>query len=187
MKKVLFALMIPAAVLANDQCVLQDRTVTRGTLTIAERTSIRTEVVPAASNQRRCLVNFRARIGTEWHTAFGEYEWDGHTPREQACAVAVKRAEDDLRERVGRSQVLSEKILICNDNPDLRTLRQSNPGTVADLSQFRPHPEYIKEFYHNGTVCRWFVDSMYTGRDIRTFQGIICRIQDNRWVVVDKF
>lgn len=187
MKKLFFAMFIPIASMASEQCVLHDRTVSRGTVTIAERTTIKTEVVPSTNNRRRCMVNFRARIGAEWHTAFGEHEWDGHSAREQACTVAVKRAEDDLLERVGKSQVVSEKILICNDNPDLRTLKQTNPGTVADLSQFRPHPEYTKEFGHNGTVCRWFLDSMYTGRDIRTFQGIICRIQDNRWVVVDKF
>jgi len=187
MKKLLVTILLPAVSLANDQCVMQDRTVSRGQVVIAERSNIRTEVVPTTANQRRCLVNFRARIGTDWHTAFGEHEWDGARPREEACAVAVKRAEDALRERVGQSQVVSEKILICNDNPDLRTLRQTNPGTVGDLSQFRPHPDYPREFWHNGAVCRMFLDSAFVGRDIRTFQGAICRVQDNRWVVVDKF
>lgn len=187
MKKLLLLSLLPVVSLANDQCVLQDRTVSRGHVAIAERSSIRAEVVPSVSNQRKCMVNFRARIGIEWHTAFGEYEWDGQRPREEACAVAVKRAEDALRERVGQSQIMSEKTLICNDNPDLRTLRQTNPGTVGDLSQFRPHPDYMREFWHNGAVCRWFLDSTFTGRDIRTFQGVICRVQDNRWVVVDKF
>lgn len=187
MKNLVAFLLLPAMAAANDQCVLQDRTVSRGHVVIAERSNFRADVVPSTSNQRKCIVSFRARIATEWHTAFGEHEWDGHRPREEACAVAVKRAEDSLRERVGKSQVVSEKILICNDNPDLRTLRQTNPGTVGDLSQFRPHPDYVREFQHNGAVCRWFLDSTFTGRDIQTFQGVICRVQDNRWVVVDKF
>lgn len=187
MKKLLIALIMPTAVLANEQCVLQDRTVSRGTVIIAERDNVRSEVVPSMNGGRRCMVNFRARIGANWHTAFGEYEWSGDRPREEACAVAVKRAEDSVKERVGRTQVISEKVLVCNDNPDLRTLRQTNPGTIGELSQFRPHPEYPREFWHNGAPCRFFLDSTYTGTDIRTFQGVICKVHDSKWVVVDKF
>jgi len=187
MKQILISLLLPALAVASDQCVLQDRTVSRGSVTIAERADIRSEVVPAVSGGRKCMVNFRARIGTEWHTAFGEYEWLGDRPREEACAVALKRAEDAVRERVGRSQVISEKTLICNDNPDLRTLRRANPGTIGALSQFRPHPEYTREFWHHGAPCRFFLDSAFVGADIRTFQGVICKVHDSKWVVVDKF
>lgn len=186
MKKLLALILIPTAVLA-DQCVLQDRTVSRGSVTIAERDAIRAEVVPAFNGARKCMVSFRARIGSEWHTAFGEYEWSGDRPREEACAVAQTRAEDLVKERVGRSQVISEKTLICNDNPDLHTLRQTNPGTIGDLSQFRPHPEYPREFWHNGAPCRFFLESSYVRTDIRTFQGVICKVHDSKWVVVDKF
>lgn len=187
MKKLFLSMLVSSSVFAADQCVLQDRTVSRGSVVIAERADIRTEVVPSYNGGRRCMVNFRARIGADWHTAFGEHDWDGARPREEACAVALKRAEDSVRERVGRSQVISEKTLICNDNPDLRTLRQANPGTMGDLSQFRPHPEYTKEFWHNGAPCRFFLESAYTGADIRTFQGVICKVHNSKWVVVDKF
>ena len=186
MRKLLISLLIPGTVLAQ-QCVLQDRTVSQSTITIAERSEIIPEVVPAYGGGRKCMVAFRARIGAEWHTAFGEYEWDGSRPREEACAVAVKRAEDSVRERVGKTQVMSEKTLICNDNPDLQTLKQLNPGTVGELSQFRPHPEYPREFWYNGAQCRLILDSQYTGKDIKTFQGVICRVDRSKWVVVDKF
>lgn len=186
MRKLLISLILPGAALAQ-QCVLQDRTVSRGYVTIAERADIRTEVVPGFAGGKKCMVNFRARIGNEWHTAFGENEWDGNRPREEACAVALRRAEDSVRERVGRSQVVSEKTLICRDNPELDIMRQANPGSIGNLSQFRPHPEYPREFWYNGAPCRFFLDSQFTGRDIRTFQGVICKVQDSKWVVVDKF
>jgi len=188
MKKILIALIMPTVALANsDQCVLQDRTVTQQSVTVAERADIRAEVVPAFGNSKKCMVSARFRIGGAWHTGFGEYEWPGDRPRDEACGIATKRAEDSVRERVARSQVVSEKVLICSDNPDLRTLRQTNPGTVARLSQFRPHPDYPRAFWHNGTHCRIFLDSVYQGQDIRTFQGVICRLDDSNWVVVDKF
>ena len=186
MKHLLISLLLPTVALAQ-QCVLQDKTVTRGTVVIAERSEIRPEVVPAVGGGRKCMVSFRARVGATWHTAFGEYEWPGDRPRDEACAVAMKRAEDSVRERVAATQIVSEKVLICRDNPDLNTILQINPGTVGELSQFRPHPEYPREFWHNGTQCRFILDSAFTGQDIRTFQGIICKVHNAKWVVVDKF
>ena len=186
MKRLLALALIPATVLASE-CVLQDRTVSRSTVTIAERSKIKPEVVPSVNNGRKCMVTFRVRIGADWHSAHGEYEWAGDRPREEACTVAVKRAEDEVRERVGRLQTVSEKTMICTDRPDLDALRSTNPGTVAELHQFRPHPDFPREFWHNGAPCRYFLDSAYVQQDVRTFQGVICRIHESKWVVVDKW
>jgi hypothetical protein len=149
MKRLLALALIPATVLAGE-CVLQERTVTRATVTIAERSRITPEVVPTVNNGKRCMVTFRVRIGSEWHSAFGEHEWAGDRPREEACAVAVSRAEDEVRERVGRRITASEKTMVCSDRPDLDALRSTNPGTIAELHQFRPHPDHPREFWHNG-------------------------------------
>ena len=184
LKRLLIVSLIPASALA--ECVLHDRMVTQSNVRIEERSAINRVVVSAPQGQR-CMVNFKARVGSTWYWANGQYDWPGDRPNEEACAVAVARAEDSVRERVGRSQVITEKTLICNDNPDLRTLRQTNPGTMGDLSQFRPHPEYTREFWHNGAPCRFFLDSAFVGADIRTFQGVICKVHDSKWVVVDKF
>ena len=186
MKRLLALALIPATVLASD-CVLQDRTVSRSTVTIAERSRIKPEVVPTVNNGRKCMVTFRVRIGADWHSAHGEYEWSGDRPREEACTVAVKRAEDEVRERVGKLQTVSEKTMICTDRPDLDALRSTNPGTIAELHQFRPHPDHPREFWHNGAPCRYFLDSAYVRQDVRTFQGVICRIHESKWVVVDKW
>ena len=101
--------------------------------------------------------------------------------------MAVKHAEDAVRARVGQSRVISEKVLVCRDQPDLNVLRTTNPGTMGRVHQFRPHPNYPNRFWHNGAQCRWILDSIYRGNDIRTQEGIICQVQDDFWVVVDKF
>ena len=186
MKRLLILALVPATVIASD-CFLADRTVTQSTVTIAERSRITPEVVPSPNGGRRCMVTFRVRIGSEWHTTHGQYDWPGDRPREDACAVAVSRAESEVRERVGRIQTLNEKTLVCNDRPDLDALRSTNPGTVAELHQFRPHPDYPREFWHNGAPCRYFLDSAYVESDVRTFQGVICKVHDSKWVVVDKW
>ena len=181
----LWAVAIPAV--AADRCVLQDRTVSRSEVEILERTPIRRDVIPYLGNQKKCIVDFRVRIGREWHTAMGEHVWPGHLPADQACAWAVKNAEDAVRDRVGRTQSVSEKILVCKDEPRLDTLKDIQVGTVADVGQFRPHPRYPNRFYHNGVQCRWFIEPVFQSGDIRNFQGIICEIKPNQWIVVDKF
>ena len=186
MKRLLILALVPATVIASD-CFLADRTVTQSTVTIAERSRITPEVVPSPNGGRRCMVTFRVRIGSEWHPTHGQYDWPGDRPREEACAVAVSRAEDSVRERVGRTQTVSEKTLVCSDRPDLDALRSTNPGTIAELHQFRPHPDFPREFWHNGAPCRYFLDSAYVRQDVRTFQGVICRVHDSKWVVVDKW
>lgn len=186
-KTIIYGLALATAAAQADQCVLQDKTVLHSNVTIAERSLITATVVPEPTGGKRCLVNFQARVGTTWYTAFGEYAWPGDTPRDQACAAATRRADDSIREQVSSSRVISEKVLICRDDPTLNTLRQVNPGVTGELSQFRPHPDYATEFWHNGTQCRWFLDTGYIVRDVRTWQGIICKIHDSKWVVIDKF
>jgi hypothetical protein len=183
--KFLLLTLLPLSVMA--ECVLQDRTVQLSQVVIAERSQMRAEVVPALKGGRKCMVSFRARVGSDWHSAFGEYEWPGDRPREEACARATAIADQQVRDRVGRSQTASEKVLICSDNPDLKTLQQVNPGTVGRLAQFRHHPDRPSLFWHNGAQCRYFLDSQYTGSDIRTWEGVICQLQGDAWVVVDKF
>ena len=174
------------SVCVHADCILQDKTVSQSSAVIAERTQITATVVPDPVG-KRCLVTFRARVGATWYTAQGDYAWPGDTPRDSACAVAVKRAEDSVRDQVASSRVISEKILICRDDPTLDTIRQTNPGTVGELSQFRPHPDHSREFWHNGAPCRYFLDSAYIRSDVRTFQGVICKVHDSKWVVVDKW
>ena len=101
--------------------------------------------------------------------------------------MAVKNAERETMQRIGQSQTQNESILICKDEPKLSIKSGTKIGTVGQVSQFRPHPELKNRFYHNGSECKWFVDTNFTGRDIRTFQGIICRLDADNWVVVDKF
>lgn len=187
LKKILLAAVVAPGLALSQPCVLQSKNVSRSSAVIQERSAIRADVVPALNGGRRCMVSFQARIDSEWHSAFGEYEWPGDRPRDEACAVAVKRAEDSVRERVSASKIVSENVLICTDNNDMAILRQSNPGTLGRLSQFRPHPDRPNRFWHNGTQCRYFLESQYVKSDIRTWEGVICQINQDDWVVVDKF
>lgn len=187
MKPLLALALVPISVWAQDNCVLQDRVITRSEVVIAERSPIRRDVVPHFDGRRRCMVDFRVRVGRDWHTAYGDHVWDGHRPESEACAIAVTRAEDSVIQRLGQAQTASERILVCKDQPALTPLRNTTVGTVGDLGQFRPHPDRLERFWYKGTQCKWFVEPTFVGGKMRQFQGIICEIQDSKWVVVDKF
>lgn len=181
------ALIVVSPMIMAEQCVLQERTVTQHQAQIEERTTVRRDVVPMPGGGRKCIVDFRVRIGAQWHTAFGEYQWDGNRGSHEGCAIAVERAENAVRDRVGRGASATERVLVCRDRPELQELRESRVGTVGNAGQFRIHPQHQMRFWHNGAQCRWFVEPQFTGRDIRNYQGIICEIGRDQWVVIDKF
>jgi len=181
------ALMLLPLVAFGSECVMQDRTVTDAVVVVQERSNIRREVVPAPDGGQRCIVNFRARVDSTWHWATGQYDWPGDRPREEACAVAMKRAEQSLRNQLRPAHVASQQVLVCTDAPDAGTLRNTQVGTTGRLHQFRPHPEFPNRFWHNGAQCRWFLESAFRNRDIYTYQGVVCQVAEDGWIVVDKF
>lgn len=185
MKRLLLAVLMP--VLAQAECVMTDRVTTAAAVRIEERSDVRREIVPSPqAGHRRCQVSFKARIGAQWHLAMGIYDWPGNTTDTEACAVAQARAEASVRTQVAPVGVRSESTMICSDRPNLETLRKTMIGQQGRLHQFRPHPDYPQEFMHNGTRCRWFLDTEWAQTDVVTRQGIICRLDSTQWVVVDK-
>jgi hypothetical protein len=186
MQKIILTLLIPSSVFAQ-QCVLQSKTIDNTKTTITEISEIRRDIVPWANGQKKCIVNFKAQIDKQWHMAHGEYIWDGELPAQDACGIAVTQAKKDLTQSVKPSKLISEDVLICNDDTKQNTIKVAKVGSIVDIGQLRPHPTYPNRFYYNGTECKWFLDVSWTGKDIRQYQGIACKVEPTKWVVTDKF
>jgi hypothetical protein len=182
----ILAAMLVSATPVFAECVLQTKTTTASEV-VAEKGDVSTNLVTMPAGDRKCLVTFRARVGDEYHFAAGEAAWDGRSDPGVACGKAVKDAEKRLIESVSPTALRSEQALICNDNPRLSPLSGAAIGTKGDLSQFRPHPGRPELFWHNGTQCRWILDTVFESQKIQTFQGIVCNLAGSEWVVVDKF
>ena len=187
LKRLAILALLPMTVQAA--CVLTDRTSTASDVQIQERSGMRRHVVPTPglAGYRRCEVSFQARIGDRWYMASGYHDWPGDRPPAEACGIAQTRADSHAREQAGPSQVATHRTMVCTDRDDFNPARNVAVGVHAQLHQFRPHPNFPNEFWHNGTRCRWFLDTGFTGKTVRTWQGIICKIHDSKWVVVDKF
>ena len=186
-RRLLTACLLAPVLAMAQQCVLQTRTVTQGQIQIEERSQISAQIVPVPGGDQRCMISMRGRVGATWYTGFGEFVFPRTGSPEQACVSARSRAEASIVSQAGARQVATDSTLVCKEDPSLDSLRKAEIGTVAKLAQYRPHPDYPNDFRHNGTRCRWFLDPAWTGRELRTGQGIICQLQDDNYVVVDKF
>lgn len=168
------------------ECQLVETSVSKGQLAIQERGTITRDIVPTLTNQQACQVRFRVRIDNQWHDAIGSTVWASNITLKEACGQAVSDAESKLIERLGRQQVVQHRTMICSDDSKFGANGPVPVGQVGDIGQFRPNPTYPKEFVYNGTLCRYFLETVYD-QTVRTKQGIICRIENSKWVVVDKF
>ncbi len=186
LKKLSILFLIPAA---QAVCVYTERTATASEAQIQERSGIVRQILPTPglAGYRRCEVTYQARIGEQWYLASGYHDWPGDKPSAQACAIAQTRADNFARDQAGTSQVATQRSMVCSDREDLNPQRDVALGVHAQLHQFRPHPNFPNEFWHNGTRCRWFTEPSFTGRDIHNYQGVICQVRKTDWVVVDKF
>jgi hypothetical protein len=181
------ALLTAATTAGAVQCVLQNKTVNRSQAAVQERSQISTNIVPDNLDTKKCMVTMRVKIANNWHTAFGEQVQHPGMSLSDACTVAIRTAEQSAIERVSGSVALNQSTMICTDQPGIDSLVDPVPGTSGDISQFRPHPDYPREFWYNRTRCRWFLNTAWQSTELKTFQGVICQTTPRTWVVVDKF
>lgn len=188
MSRVMLVALVAASTVATAQenCVLQTATVTNS-IAVVERGAVTANIVTDSRSVKKCVVAFRARVSNTWHVTGGEWQWDGVSPPETACALAVKEGEKALVETLAPMSLRSEQRMLCNDSEQLQTLALLEIGQHGNLDQFRIHPNYPQIFYHNGTECRWTLDTAFERSKVKTYQGIICKTAGNRWVLVDRF
>ena len=187
MRNLILLLLLPTTVWAQQNCVLQEKVVNRSSVSISEISDIRKDIVPWGNGQKQCIVNFSALVDNSWYPAHGNYIWDGELPAADACGIAVNKAKKDLTNSVKPSKIVSEDVLICKDDTGNSSIAITKVGSFVDIAQLAVHTKYPRRFYYNGAECRWFLESNWTGKDIRQYQGIACKLEPSKWVVVDKF
>lgn len=182
------ALVVATALLAlnaNAECVLQETTVNTVQNTVVQHDNIVRDIVPYGSKQK-CIVRYRALVNNVWHTTFGEYVFDDTDPA-SACATAIINSDKQLLLLLEESNIASQQTLVCHDDDTMINLPNTEVGTVGNVSQYRVNPERPENFFYNGTECRWFLSTEFILKNVLTHQGIICKIDNESWIVVDKF
>jgi hypothetical protein len=185
MKKLAYFLLLAPLSASAAECLLAERSQVQAVGRVDQIQDLKVTVIALRDQSRRCTVNFRAKINGVWSPGFGEYTWRTDMPDEIACNNALERAKTNLIELTGNQRITSEKHLQCDEGSDpIKTIRVGQ--TVAENS-WTPHPKKVGSFWYQGAECRWFVETDVMGRDLYQWQGIVCRVRQGEWVVVDKF
>ena len=182
------AIVIAIAISANAQadCYVRSAITNQTSISITNIADVQPLVVPISATENKCIVNFRAQVNGQWITAEGE----NVGPKTQSEAILCKGAMDQ-----GRTQILSradgkslsmEQNMVCTDQ-NIPKIKKVNIGDLIQESEVLPHPNFTKRFAYHNVTCRWFAEPEVKSGDLLHRQGIICRIHDNEWQVVDKW
>lgn len=190
MRKIIFLIIstISLTSLAQD-CLLQERTVSKDSGTISDIRNVRAEVLPWKNGYQKCVVTLDGLANGQWSQGRGEFVWDGQSSSKQACSAAVELAKKNLLNELKSSTISNESVVICREKPkEEQPLLNPKVGTILDNPNvLRVHPKFQNTFYHNGEECRWYIETGWNGKDILQFNGIVCRYGPKKWIIVDKF
>ena len=148
--------------------------------------NIQKTIVPISETQNKCIVNFRAQLNGAWHTIEGEAVGIKADNTDPLCTQALNSSRRNFLTQFGTNDVTVEQNMVCTD----QVIAKLHPVKVGDTikeSEVAPHPNFLKRFEYRNTFCRWFMEPEVRVGDIIQRQGIVCRIRDDEWQVVDKW
>jgi hypothetical protein len=183
-------LLIAAAVLAacnvNAECYTRSAMTNQMKARIERVTDVHKTVVPTPEGQKRCTVSFRAFINGDWKSGEGMSQARSGTPDDQVCAQAYNSGTTFLLQSIGGSNMVVEQEMVCSDEPKPQ-VRMVRVGDVIAESEVQPHALRRRPFVYNGSVCRWFTQMDSSRVVLDPLEGIMCRMTNDQWKVVDKF
>ena len=174
------------AVTAHAECFTRSAMTNQMKARIERVTDLHSTVVPTTEGQKRCTVSFRAFINGDWHSGEGTSQANPSIPDAQVCSQALNSGRTFLLQSVGGSSLTAEQEMVCSDEPK-PSVRLVKVGEVIRESQVQPHAYQRRSFVYNGATCRWF--SQFDPHEVvlEPAQGIMCRMNNDLWKVVDIF
>jgi len=135
------------------------------------------------AKQGVCTVEFDIEVdGVNHHLTETEKGWE-QTP--SLCYYARERARKNLLLNLG-GKFKSEAVTSCKDGTT--PPNKIRIGDTILANEVGPSP-IKKTFKHKGATCRMFQEHTTVDRELRTYNGVICQIDnsDTNWLVVDKW
>ena len=172
---------------AHGECYVRSAVTNQTRIDISEIADVDTFVVPVSPTQNKCIVNFRALVDGRWITAEGERTGSKTISEAELCRGAVDSGRVQILSQASGGRMNVEQNTVCDDRPAIQ-VRKVQRGEHVRESEVLPHPNFPKPFVYRTTTCRWFIEpEVVPGRDLLQRQGIICRLHDTDWQVVDKW
>ena len=185
-KQTVLVAALVSATTAQAECYIRSAMTAQAKLKITRITDVHTLVVPVSDTQNKCLVNFRAQINNEWITVDGENIGARKMSEDLLCKGAMDQGRTQVLNRANSRDVTVENNMVCTDQP-IPQIRRVQVGDMVKESEVQPHRNYPNPFVYRNATCRWFNEPEVTVGDLLNRQGIICRMHDDEWQVVDKW
>jgi len=185
-RQIILAAIVGTAATAQADCYVRAAITAKTALKITSVADVQPLVVPISGTQNKCIVNFRAQVNGEWITVEGEKVGPKTLSESLLCKAAIDQGRTQILSQASGNQLAMEQNMVCTDQK-IPQVRKVSIGDLLQESEVLPHPNFPSKFGYRSTVCRWFVEPEVKPGDLLSRQGIICRMHDNEWQVVDKW
>ena len=162
---------------ATAECILNQVTNAQTTGRITSTAGINKLVVPFKENQHKCVVSFDALIQNKWHQGVGTHVFGNGESEGKACAIALKTGKLNLIREMFPEDLQSDGVLVCSDEK-----RKSRLTGIEGMT-----PIQNKVFQHKGKHCQWFNETVQENNDFYQYTVIMCEMNINEWVELDRF
>lgn len=176
---------------AHAECYSRSSTLNQFNGAIERTSDLARDIVMMPPDDMQCTVTFRVMLSGVWHTAQGQARGSRLMNENQLCAQAQDSGRVRVMERVDGSRTTMSQELVCTDQ-DLPQTRKT-PVKIGDIireSEVAPHWDLKQRasFVERGMECRAFMETLPYGTSgmVQSF-GKICKLDNNRWRVVDKW
>jgi len=131
----------------------------------------------------QCDVKFKLTVDGQTHDIAGSYK--GLENDSMLCYNAVQHAKKEFLLTLG-GKFQTESITVCSDGQ--KPNRKIKVGDVI-LENEVSRSKVDKYFTHKSSKCRMFVDRNSVNGELKTYNGVICQIDNTgtNWLVVDKW
>ena len=183
----LIGLVVPAVSFAECSIESKIATKTPEPVNIEETRNYKTALVPTEQGTKSCFVTFEVKFADTWYPVYGEQEWDGNSLATTACAMAKQNALKGFVGQHGEQLVEVNQDMTCADGEKAKHYKLKKVGAVLPIDKLRRDPSRPKAFLYQGTPCYWVRDVEWSQDKLNSFDGIACQVEDDQYVLVDKF
>lgn len=189
LKKQLLVIGLLAPSVAFAECSIESKIASKSPepINIEETRNYKTVLVPTEQGTKSCFVSFEVMYADTWYPVYGEQEWDGTMLATTACSIAKQNALKGFVHKHGEQLVSVNHDMTCADGEKAKHHKLKKLGAVLPISKFRGDPKHARPFIYNGTACWWVKDVEWSQDKLNSFNGIACQVEQDQFVLVDKF
>ena len=170
---------------ASAECFVKSSSISEMKDGIERVDAVQRFPIKLKNDQIRCSVTFNAKIRGKWYAV--ESLALATVSEDEVCMQAVNSGSARILEKVVGTKFTMQQEMVCTEQK-LEPKKSVEVGELVRESDVIPDPLWPNpRKFKDGHECLRFVESDMFGPDLKRSAGVICRVDQNFWRVVDKF